>query len=80
MNKAIMITEEVSVIFLITNCNSSKPSFPIFDFCNSDDKSEILLVSKKLNIDITWYEDLYGEDIDLNKYKNHLHPQNLILQ
>ena len=25
-------------------------------------KSEILLVSKKLNIDITWYEDLYGED------------------
>ena len=25
-------------------------------------KSELLLLSKKLKIDITWYEDLYGED------------------
>jgi hypothetical protein len=56
-------------------------------------KSEILLVSKKLNIDITWYEDLYGEDrnksleiikswnldIDEELLNEDLHPRNKYL-
>ena len=56
-------------------------------------KSEILLVSKKLDIDITWYEDLYGEDrnksleiikswnLDINEelLNEDLHPRNKYL-
>ena len=53
-------------------------------------KSELLLLSKKLKIDITWYEDLYGEDrnksleiikswnLDINEelLNEDLHPKN----
>jgi len=56
-------------------------------------KSEILLLSKKLNIDITWYEDLFGNDrkksldiikswnldLDSNQLNEDLHPKNKYL-
>ena len=56
-------------------------------------KSEMLLLSKKLNIDITWYEDLFGNDrnksleiikswnldLDSNQLNEDLHPRNKYL-